>query len=37
VFGLKLLDIDYQKSSVNGVPFSLDTMFLGGTIGYMFD
>jgi hypothetical protein len=37
VFGFKLLDIDYQEASVNGTPFSLDTMFLGGTIGYMFD
>ena len=37
VFGLKLLDIDYEDANVNGIPFSLDTMFLGGTIGYMFD
>jgi hypothetical protein len=37
ITGLKLLDIDYQDSSVNGIPFSLDTMFIGSTIGYMFD
>jgi hypothetical protein len=37
VAGLKLLDIDYEDASVNGIPFSLDAMFLGGTIGYMFD
>jgi hypothetical protein len=37
VAGFKLLDIDYQDSSVNGIPLSVDTMFLGGTIGYMFD
>ena len=37
VFGFKLLDIDYEEASVNGLPFNLDTMFLGGTIGYLFD
>jgi hypothetical protein len=37
VAGLKLLDIDYEEASVNGIPFNLDTIFLGGTIGYMFD
>jgi hypothetical protein len=37
VAGFKLLDIDYADASVDGIPFSLDTMFLGGTIGYMFD
>jgi hypothetical protein len=37
VFGLKTIMIDYYESSVNGVPFNVDTMFLGGTIGYLFD
>jgi hypothetical protein len=37
VFGLKLLDIDYEDSTASGTPFKLDTMFLGGTIGYLFD
>jgi hypothetical protein len=37
VAGLKLLDIDYDDTTSNGRPFSLDTMFLGATIGYMFD
>ena len=38
VVGLKLLlDIDYDDTSASGRPFRLDTMFLGGTIGYRFD
>jgi hypothetical protein len=37
VAGLKLLDIDYEDTTANGRPFTLDTMFVGGTIGYMFD
>lgn len=37
VAGLKLLDIDYEDTTDNGRPFSLDTMFVGATIGYMFD
>jgi hypothetical protein len=37
VVGFKLLDIDYEEPSASGVPFLLDTMFLGGTIGYSFD
>jgi hypothetical protein len=37
VVGLKLLDIDYDDTTANGRPFSLDTMFVGGTIGYSFD
>jgi hypothetical protein len=37
VAGLKLLDIDYEDTTANGRSFTLDTMFLGGTIGYMFD
>jgi hypothetical protein len=37
VVGLKLLDIDYEEPSAGGIPFLLDTMFLGATIGYSFD
>jgi hypothetical protein len=37
VFGLKLLDIDYEDNTSNGTPIRLDTLFVGGTIGYMFD
>lgn len=37
VVGVKLVDIDYDDTTANGRPFTLDTMFLGGTIGYMFD
>lgn len=37
VAGLKLLDIDYEDTTANGRAFTLDMMFLGGTIGYMFD
>jgi hypothetical protein len=28
----KLLDIDYEDVSVNGIRFNLDALFLGGTI-----
>jgi hypothetical protein len=37
VAGLKLLDVDYENESVRGVPFELDTMFVGATVGFMFD
>jgi hypothetical protein len=37
VAGLKLLDVDYDDTTANGRPFALDTMFVGATIGYMFD
>ena len=37
VLGLKLLDIDYEEESVGGIPFVIDTMFIGGTLGYRFD
>jgi hypothetical protein len=37
VFGFKALGIDYEEESVGGTPFVIDTMFLGGTIGFMFD
>jgi hypothetical protein len=37
VTGLKLIDIDYDEPSANGIPFRLDTMFIGATIGYQFD
>ena len=37
VIGFKALDVDYSNDSVGGTPFVIDTMFLGGTIGFMFD
>jgi len=37
VAGVKLLDIDYEDTTANGRPFTLDSMFVGATIGYMFD
>ena len=37
VFGLKLLDVDYEVPSARGIPFRMDTMFLGATVGYAFD
>jgi hypothetical protein len=37
VAGFKLLDIDYEESSVRGIPFVLDTTFFGATIGFTFD
>jgi hypothetical protein len=37
VAGLKLLNIDYEDTIDNGGLFTLDSMFVGGTIGYMFD
>jgi hypothetical protein len=37
VFGFKLLEVDFEKSSAHGIPLRIDTMFLGGTIGYAFD
>jgi hypothetical protein len=37
VAGVKLLDIDYEDTTANGRPFTLDMMFVGATIGYMFD
>jgi hypothetical protein len=37
VVGAKMLAIDYFEESLNGVPFEVDTIFLGGTIGFLFD
>ena len=37
VVGIKALDIDYEEASVRGIPFRLDALFLGATIGYLFD
>ena len=37
VFGFKVLGIDYRTESVVGIPFVIDTMILGATIGFMFD
>jgi hypothetical protein len=37
VAGFKVLDIDYEKANVRGIPFVLDATFLGATIGFTFD
>lgn len=37
VAGVKFIDIDYEKSSVRGIPFVLDTTFFGATVGFTFD
>jgi hypothetical protein len=37
VAGFKLLDIDYEKASVRGIPFLLDATFFGATVGFTFD
>jgi hypothetical protein len=37
VAGFKALSVDYEEPSVRGIPFVLDTRFLGATIGFMFD
>ena len=37
VAGFKLLDVDYEQDNVRGIPFVLDAMFLGTTVGFMFD
>jgi len=37
VAGFKLLEIDYEESSVRGIPFVLDTTFFGATVGFTFD
>jgi len=35
--GIKALSIDYDEDSVRGIPFIVDTTFLGATVGYVFD
>ena len=37
VVGVKFIDVDYEKSSVRGIPFVLDTTFFGATVGFTFD
>jgi len=37
VAGFKLLAIDYEKASVRGIPFVLDSKFFGATVGFTFD
>jgi hypothetical protein len=37
VAGLKILDVDYEEDSVRGIPFVLDTTFIGATAGFRFD
>ena len=33
----RAIDIDYEQDNVRGIPFVLDTTFLGATVGFMFD
>lgn len=37
ILGIKVVDIDYEEASVRGIRFEVDTLFLGATIGYLFD
>lgn len=37
VAGVRIIDIDYEQDNVRGIPFVLDTTFLGATVGFMFD
>jgi len=37
VAGLRVIDVDYEKENVRGIPFVLDTTFFGATVGFMFD
>jgi len=37
VAGVRIIDIDYEQDNVRGIPFLLDTTFLGATVGFMFD
>ena len=37
VTGFKALGIDYSNASVKGIPFKVDTVFMGATVGYLFD
>ena len=37
VAGLKIIDVDYEEDNVRGIPFMLDTTFIGATAGFMFD
>lgn len=37
VAGFKLIEVDYEKSNVRGIPFVLDAMFFGATVGFTFD
>lgn len=37
VAGVKLIDVDYEKSNVRGIPLVLDTTFFGAVVGFTFD
>jgi hypothetical protein len=37
VAGFKVLDVDYEKANVRGIPLVLDATFIGATVGFMFD
>ena len=37
VAGFKLIEVDYEKSNVRGIPFVLDATFFGATVGFTFD
>jgi hypothetical protein len=35
--GFKLIDVDYETENVRGIPVGVDLMFVGATVGFMFD
>jgi hypothetical protein len=37
VAGFRLIEVDYEKSNVRGIPFVLDATFFGATVGFTFD
>ena len=37
VTGLKIINVDYEKDNVRGIPFVLDGTFFGATVGFTFD
>jgi hypothetical protein len=37
VTGLKVIDIDYEETTVNGLLFRQDLTFAGATVGFLFD
>lgn len=37
VTGLKIINIDYEKGNVRGIPFVLNGTFFGATVGFTFD
>lgn len=37
VTGFKVIDIDYEETTVNGLLFRQDLTFAGATVGFLFD